>query len=209
MSWGGVGCVAPFLAISGKTSRVVEYGTNAGTITPVALDRRRLQLRCIALQRFWIEGRARRGAVIRYSGVWLNSMRSSAGAFRSRETPVRNRGSLRQSKQVGPSVRSPGVHNSCPKSMSHIRRYHRVLRLPLTACWLGATADTSTPTRPPCDDPERGGATGCHGSVHLFTCLASDTWPPRPGPTCGCASQSGSNRTYCAPPGTTHLPLPL
>jgi hypothetical protein len=39
---------------------------------------------------------------------------------------------------------------------------------------------------------------------HLFTCLALANRPPRPGPTCGRASQSGSNRTYCAPPGTTH-----
>jgi hypothetical protein len=49
----------------------------------------------------------------------------------------------------GPSVRSSGVHNSCPESMSHIRRYRRVLRLPLTACWLWCASDTSKPTRPP------------------------------------------------------------
>jgi hypothetical protein len=35
---------------------------------------------------------------------------------------------------------------------------------------------------------------------HLFTCLALANRPPRPGPTCAPASQSGSNRTYCAPP---------
>jgi hypothetical protein len=48
----------------------------------------------------------------------------------------------------GPSVRSPGVHNLCPESMSRIRRYPRVLRLPLTACWHGCANDTSQ-TYPP------------------------------------------------------------
>jgi hypothetical protein len=99
----------------------------------------------------------------------------------------------------GPSVRSPGVHNLCPESMSRIRRYPRVLRLPLTACWHGCANDTSKRTRPtPCDDQPPGG--GMLWSRHLFTCLALANRPPRPDPTCGRPSQSGSNRTYCAPP---------